>query len=119
MKWTWDRKFGIGAKGAFYVSTLGLENKDSVKVEGKYTVSINLDNPNPLLAKLQPNLFMPIYDLTKCKAVPTADDPWARKFLENNSAGLVLIASISSNVASKRYSRRGPTITSASPRWRR
>jgi hypothetical protein len=29
-----------------------------------YTVSISLDNPNPLLAKLQPNLFMPIYDST-------------------------------------------------------
>src|SRR5215831_8188916 len=87
VKWTWDRKFALGAIGAFYVSTLGLENKDSVKVEGKYTVSINLDNPNPLLAKLQPNLFMPIYDSTKCKAVATADDPWARKFIENNSAG--------------------------------
>ncbi|MGZ3342818.1 MAG: ABC transporter substrate-binding protein, partial [Reyranella sp.] len=54
---------------------------------GKYTVSINLDNPNPLLAKLQPNLYAPIYDSTKCKEVATADDPWARKFIENNSAG--------------------------------
>ena len=42
VKWTWDRKFGLGAIGAFYVSTLGLESKDSIKVEGKYTVSINL-----------------------------------------------------------------------------
>jgi peptide/nickel transport system substrate-binding protein len=50
-------------------------------------VSINLANPNPLLAKLQPNLFLPIYDSTKCKTVATADDPWARKFLENDSAG--------------------------------
>jgi peptide/nickel transport system substrate-binding protein len=87
VKWTWDRKFGLGAIGAFYLSTLGLENKDGVRIEGKYTVSINLDNPNPLLAKLQPNLFMPIYDSTKCKAVATADDPWARNFIENNSAG--------------------------------
>src|ERR1700722_11604514 len=87
IKWTWDRKFGLGAIGAFYLSTLGLENRDGVKVEGKYTVSISLDNPNPLLAKLQPNLFMPIYDSTKCKAVATVEDPWARKFIENNSAG--------------------------------
>ena len=69
------------------LSTLGLENKEGVKVEGKYTVSINLDNPNPLLAKLQPNLYKPIYDSTKCKQVSNADDPWARKFIENNSAG--------------------------------
>jgi peptide/nickel transport system substrate-binding protein len=87
VKWTWDRKFALGALGAFFLSTLGLENKDGVKVEGKYTVSINLDNPNPLLAKLQPNLYNPIYDSTKCKQESNADDPWARKFLENNSAG--------------------------------
>jgi peptide/nickel transport system substrate-binding protein len=87
VKWTWDRKFALGALGAFFLSTLGLENKDGVKVEGKYTVSIHLDNPNPLLAKLQPNLYNPIYDSTKCKQESNADDPWARKFLENNSAG--------------------------------
>src|SRR5579863_431365 len=87
VKWTWDRKFALGSIGAFYLSTLGLENKDGVKVEGKYTVSINLDHPNPLLAKLQPNLYAPIYDSTKCKEVSNADDPWARKFIENNSAG--------------------------------
>src|SRR5215475_1229086 len=82
-----DRKFGLKAIGAFYLSTLGLDKPEGVKVEGKYTVSINLDNPNPLLAKLQPNLYAPIYDSTKCKEVATADDPWARKFIENNSAG--------------------------------
>jgi peptide/nickel transport system substrate-binding protein len=87
VKWTWDRKFALGAIGAFYLSTLGLEDKNGVKVEGRYTASINLDNPNPLLAKLQPNLFLPVYDSTKCKAVATPDDPWARKFIENNSAG--------------------------------
>jgi len=87
VKWTWDRKFGLGAIGAFYLSTLGLENKNGVKVEGRYTVSITLDNPNPLLAKLQPNLFLPIYDSTKCREVATVDDPWARRFIENNSAG--------------------------------
>ena len=47
VKWTWDRKFALGALGAFFLSTLGLENKDGVKVEGKYTVSINLDQSKP------------------------------------------------------------------------
>jgi peptide/nickel transport system substrate-binding protein len=87
VKWTWDRKFGLGAIGAFYLSTLGLEKPEGVKVEGKYTVSINLDHSNPLLAKLQPNLYAPIYDSTKCKQMSSTDDPWARKFIENNSAG--------------------------------
>jgi peptide/nickel transport system substrate-binding protein len=87
VKWTWDRKFGLKAIGAFYLSTLGLEKPEGVKVEGKYTVSINLDNPNPLLAKLQPNLYAPIYDSKKCAEMATDDDKWARKFIENNSAG--------------------------------
>ena len=61
VKWTWDRKFALGAIGAFYLSTLGLENKDGVKVEGKYTVSINLDNPESAARQaaaqsLQPDL---------------------------------------------------------------
>ncbi len=87
VKWTWDRKFGLKAIGGFYLSTLGLEKPEGVKVEGPYTVSINLDHPNPLLVKLQPNLYAPIYDSKKCKEVATADDPWARHFIENNSAG--------------------------------
>ena len=33
------------------------------------------------------NLANPIFDSKKCKEMATADDPWARKFLENNSAG--------------------------------
>jgi hypothetical protein len=37
VKWTWDRKFGLKAIGAFYLSTLGLEKPEGVKVEGKYT----------------------------------------------------------------------------------
>ena len=79
------RALARSARSSFLRSVL--EKKDGVKVEGKYTVSINLDNPNPLLAKLQPNLYNPIYNSTKCKQESNTDDPWARKFLENNSAG--------------------------------
>jgi peptide/nickel transport system substrate-binding protein len=87
VKWTWDRKFNLKAIGAFYLSTLGLETPDGVKVEGRYTVSINLEKPNPLLAKLQPNLYAPIYDSTKCKQMATADDPWSKGFIADDSAG--------------------------------
>ena len=41
----------------------------------------------PLLLKLQPNLYSPIYDSTKCKEVGGADDPWATEFLKNETAG--------------------------------
>ena len=87
VKWTWDRKFGLAALGAFYTAVIGLQRPEDVRVEGKYEVSFNLDAPNPLLLKIQPNLYNPIYDSTKCKEMATEDDPWAAKFIENESAG--------------------------------
>ncbi|MEZ5667647.1 MAG: ABC transporter substrate-binding protein [Alphaproteobacteria bacterium] len=88
VKWTWDRKFGLAALGAFYTKVIGLNRPEDVRVEGKYEVSFNLDEPNPLLLKIQPNLYGgPIYDSVKCKEMATADDPWAKQFIENDSAG--------------------------------
>jgi peptide/nickel transport system substrate-binding protein len=88
VKWTWDRKFALGALGAFYTKVIGLKRPEDVKVESRYVVSFNVDEPNPLLLKIQPNLYGgPIYDSVKCKEAGGADDPWAKKFLENNSAG--------------------------------
>ena len=87
VKWTWDRKFGLEALGAFYTSVIGLKRPDGVKVEDTYVVSFNVDEPNPLLLKIQANLYCPIYNSTKCKEVGGSDDPWASKFIENESAG--------------------------------
>jgi peptide/nickel transport system substrate-binding protein len=87
VKWTWDRKFGLGALGAFYNSVIGLKRPEDVRVEDTYVVSFNVDDPNPLLLKIQANLYCPIYDATKCKEVGGSDDPWATKFIENDSAG--------------------------------
>ena len=87
IKWTWDRKFGLAALGAFYTKVIGLTRPEGVRIEDKYVVSFNLDAPNPLLLKIQPNLYCPIYDSTKCREVATEDDPWATKFIENESAG--------------------------------
>ena len=73
--WTWHRKLGLGAIGGFFTNTISLSREEQIKAEDKYVVSINLDHPNPLLLKLQPNLYSPIYDSTKCKEVGGADDP--------------------------------------------
>ena len=87
VKWTWDRAFALGALGAFYTKVSGLTKADDVKVESKYVVSFNIDAPNPLLLKIHTNLYTPVYDSKKCKEAGGADDPWARKFIENNGAG--------------------------------
>ena len=85
--WTWHRKLELGAIGGFFANTISLTRKDMVKKESKYVVSFNLDHPNPLLLKLQPNLYNPIYDSKKCMEVGGSEDPWAKEFLKNNTAG--------------------------------
>lgn len=87
VKWTWDRKFHLKGMGPFLTGTLGLKTPDQIRVEGPMAVSFNLDEPNPLLLKLQAALNNPIYDAKKCKVVGGAQDPWATKFLQNDSAG--------------------------------
>jgi len=85
--WTWHRKLALGAIGGFFANTISLTRPEQIKADSKYVVSITLDHPNPLLLKLQPNLYNPIYDSTKCKEMATDDDPWAKSFLENQTAG--------------------------------
>ena len=87
VRWTWNRAFELGALGAFYTAVSGLKRPADVKVEDKYVVSFNTDDPNPLLLKIHTNLYTPVYDSTKCKEMGGTDDPWARKFIENESAG--------------------------------
>ncbi|MCB1994024.1 MAG: ABC transporter substrate-binding protein [Geminicoccaceae bacterium] len=87
VRWTWNRAFELGALGAFYTAVSGLTSPDDVRVEDKYVVSFNTQSPNPLLLKIHTNLYTPVYDSTKCKEVGGTDDPWARKFIENDSAG--------------------------------
>ena len=85
--WTWHRKLELGAIGGFFANTISLKRKEQIKAEDKYVVSFNLDHPNPLLLKLQPNLYNPIYDSTKCQEAGGSDDPWAKEFLKNDTAG--------------------------------
>jgi hypothetical protein len=87
VKYTFDRKFEVKGAGAFMTSVMGLPGKDAVKVEDKYVVSFTLDNPNPILMIVCGHLANPIFDSTKCKEMATADDPWAKLFLDTNVAG--------------------------------
>lgn len=87
VRWTWNRAFELGALGAFYTAVSGLTSPDDVRVEDKYVVSFNTQSPNPLLLKIHTNLYTPVYDSVKCKEVGGSDDPWARAFIENESAG--------------------------------
>jgi peptide/nickel transport system substrate-binding protein len=86
VRWSWNRKLEMGGVGLFYTSTLGITSPDQFKVEDKYTFSFNLGHPNPILVRIMPNLFCHVFDSTKCKEVGGTADPWAKKFLESNTA---------------------------------
>lgn len=87
VKWTWDRKFNLKGQGVFQTAVLGLKSPDQIKIEGPRAISFNLEKPSPILLKQMCNLANPIYDSKKCAAVGGKDDPWATKFLQNESAG--------------------------------
>ena len=87
VKWTWDRKFHLKGQGIFQTAVLGLKSPDQIKIEGPNAISFNLEKPSPILLKQQCNLANPIYDHKKCAEVGGSDDPWATKFLQNDSAG--------------------------------
>jgi peptide/nickel transport system substrate-binding protein len=74
-------------RGGFFTSVIGLTAPDQVKVEGKYVVSFDTEKPNSISVIDHTNLYNPIFDGTKCKEMATDDDPWARKFVDNNGAG--------------------------------
>ena len=87
VKWTWDRKLHLTGLGPFQTGVLNITQEDQIQVEDRYVVSFHVPKPNPLLLKQMVNLSNPVYDSVKCKQVATKDDPWAHKFLENNTAG--------------------------------
>nr|WP_186363646.1 ABC transporter substrate-binding protein [Rhizobium sp. ACO-34A] len=87
VKYTFDRKFEVKGAGAFMTFVMGLPNKDAVVVEDDHTVSFRLEKPNPILMIVCGHLANPIFDSKKCKEMATADDPWAKKFLDTHVAG--------------------------------
>jgi len=87
VKYTFDRKFEVKGAGSFMTFVMGLPNKDAVVVEDKYVVSFKLEKPNAILMIVCGHLANPIFDAVKCQQMATADDPWARKFLDTNVAG--------------------------------
>jgi len=87
VKWTWDRKLHLSGLGPFQTGVLGITKEEQIQVDSKYVISFHVPKPTPLLLKQMVNLSNPVYDATKCKQVTSSDDPWAHKFLENNTAG--------------------------------
>lgn len=87
VRWTWERKLHLDGLGPFMAGVINVTDPSQITVLDRYTVRFDTPQPTPLLLKQMISLANPIYDSTKLKEVATADDPWARNFLQNESAG--------------------------------
>jgi ABC-type transport system substrate-binding protein len=84
VEWGWNKAFAQKRTGAFIA---GVANVTAVKALSQREVEFTLSAPSSMfLACL--TLYVPgIYDSTEAKKHATAEDPWALKWMETNSAG--------------------------------
>jgi len=84
VEWGWQKSFAQKRTGAFIAR---VANVTGVKAISPREVEFTLSAPSSIfLACL--TLYTPgIYDSTEAKKHATADDPWALKWLETNTAG--------------------------------
>ncbi|MFT3866074.1 MAG: ABC transporter substrate-binding protein [Solirubrobacterales bacterium] len=88
VKWSWERSIGIG-QSIGGLTAASVDTEDPITVTGKYTFTINLTEPNPLLPKVfaVPNLNAPTLDAVEVKKHATSSDPWAKSWLATHTAG--------------------------------
>ena len=84
VEWGWNKSFFQKRTGNFIAS---VANVTGVKAVSKYEVAFTLSAPSSILLSCL-TLYTPsIYDSTEMKKHATAEDPWALKWMEGNTAG--------------------------------
>ncbi len=84
VEWSWAKSFAQRRTGAFIA---GVSNVTAVKALSRREVEFTLDAPSSILLSAL-TLYVPgIYDSTEVKKHATAEDPWALRWMETNTAG--------------------------------
>ncbi len=84
VEWGWKKSFAQKRTGAFIAN---VSNVTDVAAVSKYEVAFTLSAPSSLFLSTL-TLYTPsVYDTTEVKKHATADDPWALKWMETNTAG--------------------------------
>ena len=82
--WGWEKSLAQKRTGAFIGKVAGVVK---VEVVDKYTVEFTLGAPSGIFLSAL-TLYTPsIYDSTEVKKHVTPDDPWALKWIDQNTAG--------------------------------
>jgi ABC-type transport system substrate-binding protein len=84
VEWGWKKSFEQKRTGAFIAN---VSNVTGVEVVSKYEVAFILSAPSSIFLSAL-TLYTPsIYDSTEARKHATAEDPWALKWMETNTAG--------------------------------
>lgn len=82
--WGWNKSIAQKRTGAFIARAAGVVKVD---VSDQYTVEFTLEAPSSIFLPAL-TLYTPsIYDSTEVKKHATAEDPWALKWIDQNTAG--------------------------------
>ncbi|MEO7939548.1 MAG: ABC transporter substrate-binding protein, partial [Burkholderiaceae bacterium] len=82
--WGWEKSQAQKRTGAFIAKAAGVTKVEAVD---RYKVSFTLDAPNSIFLPAL-TLYTPgLYDSTEVKKHATAEDPWALKWIDQNTAG--------------------------------
>lgn len=87
IKYKFESAFAIGASDAWVANTAGVSDVAQITVDGKYDLTITLNEPNPLFGPLMRDQDFGIVDPTAVAEHATDDDPFANQWLANNYAG--------------------------------
>lgn len=85
--WTFERGWNLQATFYWYMTqVLKIEDFSAFEKIDDYTVKVTIPNPSPLLEIIWVNNDLGIIDSAEAMKHTTEDDPWASRWLANNSA---------------------------------
>jgi ABC-type transport system substrate-binding protein len=85
VEWSWNKSFAQGRTGNF-IAVVSNVVKNGVKALSRYEVEFRLEAPSAIFLNAL-TLYVPgIYDTAEVKKHVTADDPWALRWIDQNTA---------------------------------
>ncbi|GAA1800308.1 ABC transporter substrate-binding protein [Planosporangium flavigriseum] len=86
--WSYQRSLALKQTGAFMTNAMGITDPSQITKLDASTVRFSLPSPSPIFLKVNAaKLYAGLFDSVAAKAHATADDPWARNWLSQNTAG--------------------------------
>ncbi|MBM3524804.1 MAG: hypothetical protein FJX57_17800, partial [Alphaproteobacteria bacterium] len=82
--WSWEKSFAQKRTGLFIASVSGVTK---VEKTDRYDVRFTLKAPSQIFLHAITNYVPSVYDSTEVKKHVAADDPWALKWIDQNTAG--------------------------------